>query len=79
MDCAHSITLLSEYHDGSLVQEEHARVQSHLSICPLCEDVYNDLTDVVVAAGVLEVTQKIRYPDEELLWQRIGVGKRTIH
>ncbi|MGB7924034.1 MAG: zf-HC2 domain-containing protein [Pyrinomonadaceae bacterium] len=79
MECAESLALLSDYREGALDQTNQVAVQSHLAGCPPCKDVFLDLETIVIAAQGLRGEQNINFPDENTLWQRMGVSKRTIH
>jgi predicted anti-sigma-YlaC factor YlaD len=79
-DCAKSLAMLSEFHDGALDEERRALVRAHLALCPPCEDVFKDLDTIVAAALVLREEREIAFPDENLLWQRMALKPdRTIH
>jgi hypothetical protein len=79
MDCAKSLELLSDYHDGQLNDAERVEVQTHLAICGPCEGVFRDLDTIVMAATVLRAEPGIAFPDEDLVWQQMSFSKRTIH
>ena len=79
MECAESVALLSEYREGTLDEMLLIEVRAHLSICPPCMDVYVDLETIVVAASSLREEQNISFPDETVIWRRMGVARRTIH
>jgi hypothetical protein len=78
MDCARSIELLSEYHIGSLNEEDSVFIRTHLSACIDCNGILEDLQLIVQAAASMRAENGIAYPDEEVLWQRVSVG-RIIH
>jgi len=78
MDCARSIELLSEYHVGALGDDDIVFVKTHLSTCVDCNGVFEDLRLIVQAAASLRAENGIAYPDEEVLWQRVSVG-RVVH
>jgi hypothetical protein len=83
MDCAKSLSLLSEYRIGSLDETESTGVRSHLDGCPPCCGVFDDLNSIVQAAEILrtaeEVPPGVSFPDEDLVWQRMGLGGKTLH
>ena len=78
MDCARSIELLSEYTAGSLGENDSIFVRMHLLDCVDCNGVFEDLRLIVQTATLLRNENGIAYPDEELLWQRVSVG-RIVH
>jgi predicted anti-sigma-YlaC factor YlaD len=79
MECAESLALLSDYREGALDQTIQVEVQAHLTGCSPCTGVFLDLETIVIAARGLRGEQDIDFPDESLVWQRMGVDKRTIH
>jgi anti-sigma factor RsiW len=44
---------LSEYLDGELSEREQRRVHEHISICPKCRQVFDELRRTVAALGRL--------------------------
>jgi hypothetical protein len=78
MDCSRSIELLSEYSAGSLGENDSIFVRTHLLDCKDCNGVFEDLRVIVQTATLLRSENGIAYPDEELLWQRVSVG-RIVH
>jgi hypothetical protein len=78
MDCARSIELLSEFNVGALNEEDSIFVRTHLSACIDCNGILEDLRLIVQAAASMRAENGIAYPDEEVLWQRVSVG-RIIH
>ena len=79
MECAESVALLSEFREGTLNEMLLMDVRAHLSECPPCMDVFTDLETIVIAASGLRTDQEIPFPDETVLWQRMGIPKRTLH
>ena len=79
MECAESVALLSDFREGALDQTIQVEVQAHLAGCPPCADVFSDLDTIVMAARGLSGAQDIAFPDETIVWQRMGIAKRTIH
>jgi anti-sigma factor ChrR (cupin superfamily) len=79
MECAESVALLSEYREGTLNETLLIEVRAHLTVCPPCLDVYVDLETIVIAASSLRAEQDIPFPDETVIWQRMGIAKRTLH
>lgn len=79
MDCARSIELLSEYTADSLGDNDKIFVSTHLLDCVDCKGVFEDLRLIVQTATLLRSTENgIAYPDEEILWQRVSIG-RIVH
>lgn len=79
MDCAESLELLSDFHDGALDQAYQAKLGTHLDTCPGCADVFRDLDTIVLAATALRTDSDVAFPDENAIWQRMSIGKPTIH
>jgi predicted anti-sigma-YlaC factor YlaD len=71
MNCAKSLKLLSDYHDGSLNVIESARVRMHLMICSSCRRIFHDLELIIGAAAELRYKNPVNCPDEEISWRRI--------
>jgi hypothetical protein len=79
MDCARSIELLSEYTADALGDDDKIFVSTHLLDCVDCKGVFEDLRLIVQTATLLRASENgLAYPDEELLWQRVSVG-RIVH
>ena len=79
MDCAKSLEMLSDFHDGALDEAWRAKVRTHLAECPPCAGVFRDVDTIVLAAAALRGDQEIAFPDENLIWQRMSIVNRTIH
>ncbi len=79
MDCAKSLEMLSEFHDGALNEALKAEVQTHLVLCNPCAGVFRDLDTIVLAAAALHTDSEVAFPDENLIWQRMSFSNRTIH
>ena len=77
MDCVRSIELLSEYSVGSLAEDDNIFVKTHLLTCPDCDGVLKDLALIVQTAHALRSDNGLAYPDEEVLWHRVSVGRIT--
>jgi anti-sigma factor RsiW len=76
----HPIEQLSEYVDGELSPRERARIEAHLSECPSCARLVDDLRAVVIAAQSVE-----DMPPATDLWPAIanrleprGAGPRVV-
>jgi anti-sigma factor ChrR (cupin superfamily) len=78
MECEKSLELLSEYQAGRLGEDERLIVTSHLAGCPPCAGVLKDIEAIVVSSIILRTEEGIPFPDEDVLWQRLMIGK-TIH
>jgi len=71
MNCENYQGLLSDFVDGSLTPDDQARIQAHLTTCPGCTEVHDDL--VAITGFCLQ--QRGDYdpvPNERALWQRIS-------
>jgi predicted anti-sigma-YlaC factor YlaD len=71
MNCAKSLKLLSEYHDGSLNVKEAVRVRMHLMICPSCRGIFHDLEQIISTAAELRDKSFSVCPDDNAGWRRI--------
>jgi hypothetical protein len=79
MDCSRSIELLSEYTADTLGEHDKIFITTHLLDCVDCKGVFEDLRLIVQTATLLRAENNgLVYPDEELLWQRVSVG-RIVH
>jgi predicted anti-sigma-YlaC factor YlaD len=80
MDCAKSIELLSDFHDGTLEGSLYVEVETHLATCYPCTGIFRDLDTIVLAAMTLrgEATG-LALPDEQVIWQRMSIGKDALH
>ena len=79
MDCPESLGLLSDLRDGALGEVEQGQVREHLSCCPPCACIYDDLVLIVVTAVELRRYEEISFPDEDVLWQRLSTNGLIIH
>ncbi len=77
MDCAKTIELLSDFHDGWLKEEDQEQVRVHLTTCTTCVQVFRDLDTIVITAKVFCREQEIVFPDETALWERMGLAKNS--
>jgi Putative zinc-finger len=66
MECRVVISALSDYLDGSLATQEIQSIETHLTICPPCNTVKADLSQICLAAKDLP----LRTPSRAL-WVRI--------
>jgi predicted anti-sigma-YlaC factor YlaD len=71
MNCAKSLKLLSDYHDGSLNVIEAVRVRMHLMICPSCRGIFHDLELIINAAAELRDKSPSGCPDDRAGWRRV--------
>ncbi|HVF68060.1 MAG TPA: hypothetical protein VM914_10365 [Pyrinomonadaceae bacterium] len=79
MDCDRSIELLSDYTADSLGDNDKIFISTHLLDCVNCKGVFEDLRLIVQTATLLRAENNgLAYPDEELLWARVSVG-RVVH
>jgi predicted anti-sigma-YlaC factor YlaD len=79
MECAESLTLLSEFHDRSLDDTLQSQVQSHLAECPPCANIFGELGEIVSVAVTLNTQQVLDLPDEDVFWQRLRIAEQKIH
>lgn len=79
MKCTESITLLSDFRDGQLGNAEQTEMRTHLEKCPPCAGIFSELDTIVLIALALREDQKIDFPDENLIWQRMRLSNPTIH
>jgi hypothetical protein len=79
MECAESVALLSDFREGTLNEMLLVEVRAHLAVCQPCMGVFSDLETIVIAASGLRGDHGIPFPDETVLWQRMGIAKRTLH
>ena len=79
MECAKSLELLSDLHDGMLEEALQAEVRIHLAGCNPCAGVFRDLDTIVLAATTLRTNSELAFPDERVIWQRMSIGKPTVH
>jgi predicted anti-sigma-YlaC factor YlaD len=78
-NCARSLSLLSDYRDGVLDEEEKALVRHHLAECPPCLVVLQDVELIIMSAPMIGGEEGIAYPDESAIWQRMRITKTTVH
>jgi predicted anti-sigma-YlaC factor YlaD len=79
MECDESVALLSELHAGTLEETTALLIRRHLADCPPCCGVYEDLETIVVTATSLGRSHdQLQFPDENQVWQRITMRRRTI-
>jgi len=71
MNCEKYQDLLSGFIDGSLIPEEHNRVEAHVSACGVCAEARSDLDAILVFCrenrGEYDAV-----PNERALWLRIS-------
>jgi len=72
MECAESLSMLSDYLDGALDEERRNLVTTHLLICTMCDGVFTELKVIVVTAGSLRTEAGMVFPDEDALWQKLS-------
>lgn len=75
MDCAKSLALLSDFHDGSLNETEIEQVRLHLVDCPPCDGVFRDLTLIVIIAAELRDESALPFPQQTIIWQRLTASR----
>lgn len=80
MDCEESLALLSELHAGELEESIALTIRRHLDDCPPCCGVYHDIQTIVITATSLgQSHDELEFPDEDRIWQRITLVRRTVH
>lgn len=79
MDCTESLTMLSDFHDGSLDDTLRLQVQTHLAECPPCTGIFDDISEIVNVAVALNLKQEIAIPDEDTFWQRVRIADPKVH
>jgi hypothetical protein len=80
MDCEESLALLSELHAGTLEESVALLIRRHLNDCPPCCGVYDDIQTIVLTATSLgQSLNQLKFPDEDAIWQRITLLRRTVH
>jgi hypothetical protein len=80
MECEESVALLSELHAGAIEESTALLIRRHLADCPPCCGVFEDLQIIVVTASTLgQTSDGLEFPDEDAVWQRISIAKRTVH
>jgi hypothetical protein len=77
---AHPIEQLSEYVDDELSPRERASIEAHLSECPSCARLVDDLRAVVAAAQSVEDRPPARdlWPEIAGRLERRGAGPRVV-
>jgi hypothetical protein len=78
-NCARSLELLSDYHEGVLGEDEKEFILNHLGECPPCMVVLEDIQLIITTAPVIRTEDGISFPDENVIWQRMRITKTTIH
>jgi hypothetical protein len=71
MNCEKYQNLLSDFIDGSLAQDDHHSVATHLSGCGVCGEARDDL-GAIAAACLNSRGQYDAVPNERALWLRIS-------
>ncbi len=82
MNCAQSVELMSDFQAGTLEEAEGHGVRLHLTDCPPCAAIMNELLAIIGTATLLrrgETTSVITFPDENVIWQRVRASLNTTH
>lgn len=80
MECEESVALLSELHAGTIEESTAILIRRHLADCPPCCGVFEDIQTIITTATTLnQANDGLEFPDEDVVWQRITIVKRTIH
>ncbi|HEY0321295.1 MAG TPA: hypothetical protein VGC66_10095 [Pyrinomonadaceae bacterium] len=78
MECEESLALLSELHAGTIEESIALSIHRHLADCPPCCGVYEDIQTIIVTATSLgQSNDQLEFPDENQVWQRITLVRRT--
>lgn len=77
MDCAKALELLSDFLEDALERDVYVQVQIHLIECQPCNGVFTELKIIVVVARELRGEAETHFPDESLVWQRMGLAKHA--
>ena len=77
MKCEESLVLLSELHAGNVEENTALLIHQHLTECPPCNDVFEDIKTIVISAGALrQAGGGLSFPDENDFWQRLTLVRR---
>ena len=80
MECEESVELLSELHAGTLEESTALLIRRHLTDCPPCCGVFDDIQSIIITATSLRQSHDgLQIPDENVIWQRITLTRRTVH
>jgi hypothetical protein len=80
MECEESVALLSELHAGTIEESTAILIRRHLADCPPCCGVFEDIQTIIATATSLnQANDGLEFPDENVIWQRITIVKRTVH
>lgn len=80
MECEESVELLSELHAGTLEETTALLIRTHLTDCPPCCGVFEDIQSIIITATSLGQSHDgLKIPDENVVWQRITLTRRTVH
>ena len=78
MDCATSLALLSDFHDGLLNEVDSEQVRLHLVNCPPCDGVFSELKIIITTAAELREESTIPFLKETAIWQLITIGEGKV-
>ena len=77
MKCEESLVLLSELHAGNVEENTATLIYQHLTECPPCNDVFEDIKTIIISAGALRNgAEGLTFPHENAIWQRLTLVKR---
>jgi len=74
MICTQNITLLSDFHDGLLSEIETAQIRTHLTMCPSCRAISQDLEQIITAAAELRDKDCATGPNEKASWRQFELA-----
>lgn len=70
MNCENCQELLSEFIDGELEDKVSANIESHLSLCSACAEIYEDFAGIIGFCD--ETYEDSMPPNPQALWCRIN-------
>jgi predicted anti-sigma-YlaC factor YlaD len=65
LPCAIFVEMVTDYLDGTISPDMRARVEDHLSICPGCTSILEQIRHVIKLAGQLSEEDVVALPDAD--------------
>jgi anti-sigma factor RsiW len=65
LPCATFVEMVTDYLDGTIPPDLRARVEAHLSVCPGCTSILEQIRQVIRLAGRLGEGDVMALPDAE--------------
>jgi hypothetical protein len=65
LPCATFVEMVTDYLDGTIPPDLRARVEAHLSVCPGCTSILDQIRQVIRLAGRLGEKDVVALPDAE--------------